>query len=173
MVAQLQQMANYGSTKKYVHDYQGLNSRLDEIQAAVLRTKLPRLETDNQRRREIAQYYIDNINIPDIILPSAPGSTNQVASYSVLHAMSHVWHLFIIRHPGRDRLHLYFTDHGIQTLIHYPIPPHKQMAYSDYNDMKLPVTEQIHKEVLSLPISQVMSDDEVEQVVKSINGYTM
>jgi dTDP-4-amino-4,6-dideoxygalactose transaminase len=166
-------LANYGSTKKYVHDYQGLNSRLDEIQAAVLRTKLPRLDTDNKRRREIAQYYIDNIKIPDIILPSATSSTNPVASYSVLHAMNHVWHLFIIRHPRRDSLHSYFTDNGIQTLIHYPIPPHKQLAYRDYNDMNLPVTEQIHKEVLSLPISQVMSDDEVEQVVKSINGFTL
>ncbi len=129
-------LANYGSSKKYVCDYQGLNSRLDEIQAAVLRVKLPRLDADNQNRREIAQYYLDNITNPDIILPQFLYSGDYMLEprpvpCSLRH--DHVWHLFVIRHPGSDRLQKYLTDHGIQTLIHYPIPPHKQNAYSELN----------------------------------------
>lgn len=168
-------LANYGSTKKYVHSYQGLNSRLDEIQAAVLTTKLPRLDSDNQKRRRIAQFYIDNIKQQDILLPTATSDiwtdTCSPASYSVIHALNHIWHLFVIRHPHRDRLQSFLTEKGIQTLIHYPIPPHKQEAFRKYNDMILPVTEKIHNEVLSLPISPVMSDDEVDQVVTAINAY--
>jgi len=158
-------IANYGSSKKYINDYKGINSRLDEIQAAVLRVKLPRLDADNQRRREIAQYYIDNISNPEIVLPSTqyPASSTQ----------DHVWHLFVIRHPRRNELQTYLADKGIQTLIHYPVPPHKQKAYKEWNHLTFQVTEQIHREVLSLPISQVLNDDEVEKVVRIINSFTV
>jgi dTDP-4-amino-4,6-dideoxygalactose transaminase len=179
-------LANYGSTKKYVCDYQGLNSRLDEIQAAVLRVKLPRLDADNQRRREIAQYYLENIKHPEIILPWPlnPGyeiltthnsqltthNSSLTSRHSPLSA-SHVWHLFVIRTQQRDRLQQYLTEHGIQTLIHYPIPPHKQKAYKDFNKTLLPITEKIHSEVLSLPISQVMSMSEAVEVAEAINHF--
>jgi dTDP-4-amino-4,6-dideoxygalactose transaminase len=152
-------LANYGSSKKYVNDYQGLNSRLDEIQAAVLRVKLPRLDADNQYRREIAQYYLDHITNPDIILPH-PENAN----------LSHVWHLFVIRNPHRDKLQNRLADFGIQTLIHYPIPPHKQKAYKSWNNRSYPITEKIHNQVISLPISQVIDNSDVEFIVKILNS---
>lgn len=158
-------IANYGSSKKYVNDYKGINSRLDEIQAAVLRVKLPRLDADNQKRREIAQYYLENIKHPEIILPLTDYRL-PVTGY-----LQHTWHLFVIRHPRRDELQKYLSDNGIQTLIHYPIPPHKQKAYKEWNQLSLPITEKIHNEVLSLPVSQVMTDNEVEEVVRVINGF--
>lgn len=193
-------IANYGSQKKYVNEYKGLNSRLDEIQAAVLRVKLARLDADNQHRREIAQYYLDNIKHPDIILPQINGtelraqSTEQKDSLLTTHdspltshvsrlnssslrpapsalRLDHVWHLFVIRHSERDRLQKYLNDNNIQTLIHYPIPPHKQKAYSDWGSLNLPITEKIHKEVISLPISQVMTIDEAKAVVECINHF--
>ena len=157
-------LANYGSSQKYVHDYRGLNSRLDEIQAAVLGVKLSRLDADNQRRREVAQYYLDHIVHPDIILPGT--------RTSALESSDHVWHLFVIRHPRRDLLQKYLKDQGIQTLIHYPIPPHRQLAYKGWNELDFPVTEQIHNTVLSLPVSPVMSGEERKQVVETINHYT-
>jgi dTDP-4-amino-4,6-dideoxygalactose transaminase len=172
-------IANYGSKKKYENIYQGLNSRLDEIQAAALRVKLKRLDADNQRRREIAQYYCDNITNPDIILPNsvysiAFGELATLGSqFPFHHSLSHVWHLFVIRHPHRDRLQANLTENGIQTLIHYPIPPHKQNAYSSWNGMSFSVTEKIHGEVLSLPISPVMTDGEVKKVVERLNGFTV
>ena len=131
-------LANYGSNKKYVNDYQGLNSRLDEIQAAILRTKLPRLDADNQRRREIAQYYLDNIKHPDIILPKVD-ILNKLKLETWNLELSHIWHIFIIRTKHRDKLQQYLTDNGIQTLIHYPIPPHKQLAYKEWNDLRFPI----------------------------------
>jgi len=157
-------LANYGSAKKYVHDYQGLNSRLDEMQAAALRVKLPRLDMDNQRRREMVQYYLDHIIHPDITLP--------VIQASAVQSLNHVWHLFVIRHPRRDQLQQYLNDQGIQTLIHYPIPPHRQHAYKGWSELDLPVTEHIHSTVLSLPVSPVMSSDEIRQIVETINHYT-
>jgi dTDP-4-amino-4,6-dideoxygalactose transaminase len=153
-------MGNYGSKIKYVNDYQGLNSRLDEIQAAFLDIKLKYIDNENQRRREIAQFYCKNITNPDIILPNINNSS-----------LAHVWHLFVIRHPKRDALQKYLSDHGIQTLIHYPIPPHKQQAYKELNTMSFPITEQIHREVLSLPISQILKDEEIGKVVSIINKY--
>lgn len=150
-------LSNYGSRQKYENDYQGLNSRLDEIQAAVLSVKLKHLDDDNQRRREIANYYLQNIKHPLIILPKGEGSN------------SHVEHLFVIRHPERDVLQKYLADNGIQTLIHYPIPPNKQLAYKEWNNLSFPITDQIHREILSLPISPVMNDSEVERVVQIIN----
>ena len=158
-------LGNYGSKQKYVNEYQGLNSRLDELQAALLDVKLRHIDADNQRRREIAQYYIDNIKNDKVILPSV------VCCLSSVVEKSHVWHLFIIRTTERDHLQQYFTENGIQTLIHYPIPPHKQGAYKEMNNVTFPITELIHNEVLSLPISPVMEWEEVQRVVEVINKY--
>ena len=156
-------LGNYGSKQKYVNEFQGLNSRLDEIQAAFLNIKLKYLDAENQHRREIAQYYVKNIKHPAIILP--------VANIKQLSANSHVFHIFVIRTANRDQLQQYLDDNGIKTIIHYPIPPHKQLAYKDCNKMNLPITERVHKEVLSLPISQVINFSEIEHIVKIINNY--
>jgi dTDP-4-amino-4,6-dideoxygalactose transaminase len=157
-------LANYGSRVKYENSYQGLNSRLDEIQAAILRAKLPRLDTDNQRRRDIAQTYITNITKSSISLPEGY-EHEAAASYT-----GHVWHQFVIRTPDRDKLQKYLNDNGVQTMIHYPIPPHKQKAYKEWNNLSFPVTEAIHKEVLSLPISPVMNPDDISAVIDKINS---
>lgn len=157
-------LANYGSCTKYVNQFKGLNSRLDEIQAAVLRLKLKRLDIDNQRRREIAFFYFENIKNKDIILP-------EINNSQLINNLSSVWHLFVIRCAKRDFLQKHLSDNGVQTLIHYPIPPHKQQAYNEWNKLSFPVTEKIHNEVLSLPISQVMSQEEVERVVNIINEF--
>jgi dTDP-4-amino-4,6-dideoxygalactose transaminase len=159
-------LANYGSNIKYVSNYQGLNSRLDEIQSAILRIKLKRLDADNKRRHQIAQYYCDNISNTEIILP-VEKDYFQLSTFNF--QLSHVWHLFVIRHPERDKLQQYLDKNEIQTLIHYPIPPHKQLAYKEWNNLHLPITEQIHNEVLSLPISPVMNDAEITKVVEVIN----
>ncbi len=167
LAAIIRALANYGSKVKYVSEYQGLNSRLDEMQAAVLRVKLKRLDSDNFRRHQIAQYYCDNINNKDIILP-VKSNYFQLSNFN--NQLPHVWHLFVIRHKLRDQLQSYLSENGVQTLIHYPIPPHKQIAYRSFNSLKLPITEQIHNEVLSLPISPIMYDDEVVKVVELINN---
>jgi dTDP-4-amino-4,6-dideoxygalactose transaminase len=155
-------LGNYGSSKKYIIDYQGLNSRLDEIQAAILRVKLKRLDADNQHR-EIAEYYLQNIQNYDIMLPSFYNENIPVSN--------HVWHLFVIRHPERESLQKYLNEKGIQTLIHYPVPPHKQGAYKEWNKLSYPVTEQIHREVLSVPISPVLTIGEAKLVVHAIANY--
>lgn len=152
-------LTNYGSNRKYVHLYKGKNSRLDEIQAAVLNVKLPHLDDDNNKRRNIANYYIKNITNPLFILPKS------------LDAAMHVWHLFVIRTKNREHLQKYLLENGIQTLIHYPTPIHKQEAYKEWHNLSLPITEKIHKEVLSLPISPVMTDEEASIVVEVINAY--
>lgn len=160
LAATIRALANYGSSEKYVNKYKGLNSRLDEIQAAVLSSKLKYLDSENSCRREIAAYYINNIKHPEIILPQLPNNPE-----------NHVWHLFVIRTAHRDALQQYLVQNNIQTLIHYPIPPHKQQAYSGYNHLSFPVTEKIHNEVLSLPISPVLTDSEAEKIVEAINNY--
>ncbi len=157
-------LGNYGSKEKYKNDYQGLNSRMDEIQAAFLTVKLKYIDKENQRRREIAQYYIDNIKNSKIILPKLSTFNFQLSTNS------HVWHLFVIRTKNRDNLQKYLNDAGIQTLIHYPISPHKQKAYKEWNNKKYSITEKIHNEVLSLPISAVIKDSEIENVVRVINN---
>ncbi|MCX8148578.1 DegT/DnrJ/EryC1/StrS family aminotransferase [Thermaurantimonas aggregans] len=158
-------LGNYGSRQKYVNDYQGLNSRLDEIQAAFLSVKLKYLDAENQARREIAQYYIDHITNPDIILPYPKGT-------DVINDLSHVWHLFVIRHPERDRLQKYLADNGVQTLIHYPIPPHKQRAYYQKNFSKknLPITEKISHTIVSLPIFQMINKNEIRLIINYLNN---
>lgn len=153
-------LANYGSQEKYINQYQGLNSRLDEIQAAVLDEKLKYLDIDNNARRQIAQYYIDNITNPEIVLPIPPYNEKQ-----------HVWHLFVIRTKRRKKLQEHLLDNDVQSLIHYPMPPYKQEAYKDFNYLSLPVTEQIHEEVLSLPISPVLTHEEVKKIVDTINTF--
>jgi len=156
-------LGNYGSHKKYENKYKGINSRLDEIQAAILSVKLKYLDDDNQRRREIAQYYYDNIKNKHIILPIQNPKLN-IKNYK-----GHVWHQFIIRTRERDKLQKYLLDNSIQTMIHYPIPSHKQEAYKEWNDFSYPITEKIHKEVLSLPINSVTTNDELGYIVKIIN----
>jgi len=162
LASTIRALANYGSSEKYVNNYKGLNSRLDEIQAAVLNIKLQYLDSENSRRREIAAYYISNVKHPEIILPQLPDNPD-----------SHVWHLFVIRMEHRYALQRYLMQNNIQTLIHYPIPPHKQKAYMEYNNLSFPITEQIHDEVLSLPISPVLTDVEVKKVVEVINNYNV
>lgn len=153
-------IANYGSNEKYVNIYQGLNSRLDEIQAAVLDVKLKHIDSENEMRRKIAVRYISEITNPKIILPENPTDQKE-----------HVWHVFVIRTEKRDELQRYLTEQGIQTLIHYPIPPHKQQAYKGWNNLSFAITEKIHNEVLSLPISPVMAEDEIVKVVEAINRF--
>lgn len=150
-------LANYGSHKKYENLYAGLNSRLDEIQAAFLSVKLKYLDEDNNKRKNIANFYLQNIKNENIILPS--------------NKFDHVWHLFVIRSKFRDDLQKYLNEHDIQTIIHYPIPPHKQKCYKELNDLSLPITEQIHKEVLSLPISPIMTQDQAKQVIDVLNNW--
>ena len=152
-------LANYGSQKKYVFKYKGRNSRLDEIQAAVLDVKLKYLDEDNEKRRHVARRYINEINNPEIILP-------QVEDWD-----SHVFHIFPIRTKNRDKLQQYLTDNGIQTNIHYPIPPHKQECYKEWNDRSYPITELIHAEEISLPMSSVMEEEEISKVISDINDF--
>ena len=149
-------IANYGSRKKYQNDYLGLNSRLDEIQAAILRIKLPRLDEDNKKRREIAKYYLDNIKHNEIILPTLNLE------------LEHVWHLFVIQCSHRTELQQYLSENGIQTLVHYPIPPHKQLAYRELNNMNLHISEKISSDVLSLPISPIIDQKEIKLITEII-----
>ena len=153
-------VANYGSQKKYVFKYCGRNSRLDEIQAAVLGVKLKHLDEDVAIRKKIAKYYIEHIKHPDIITPI-------VEDWD-----AHVFHIFTIRTKKRDELQKYLTDNSVQTIIHYPIPPHKQECYKEWNILSFPITEQIHNEELSLPMSPVLQKEDVERVVEVINKYT-
>ncbi len=153
-------LANYGSEEKYVNKYQGLNSRLDEIQAAVLDIKLKYIDAENYRRREIAEKYSSEITNPKIILPGLPTE-----------AKEHVWHLFVIKTDKRTELQKYLLGNGVQTLIHYPIPPHKQKAYKYYNQLRFPITEKIHYEVLSLPISPVQSVSETQLIIDMLNKF--
>lgn len=153
-------LANYGSTRKYVFKYTGRNSRLDEIQAAVLDVKLKYLDEDTEKRRAVARYYVENIKNPAIILPQVPDW------------QAHVFHLFPIRCSRRDELQQYLADNGVQTVIHYPIPPHKQECYKKWNDQSYPITEQIHNEELSLPISPTMNMAQAETVTRLLNAFS-
>jgi len=163
-------LGNYGSYKKYFNEYQGLNSRLDELQAAFLNIKLKYLDLENQRRREITQYYCENITNQYITLPNQ-SLFRWLSGPSIPESLNHVWHLFIIRHPERDKLQEYLKMHGIQSMIHYPIPPHKQKAYKDWNNLSYPISEKIHNEVLSLPISSVTEGSDCNAICKIINSY--
>lgn len=152
-------LRNYGSEKKYHNQFVGINSRLDELQAAFLNVKLPNLDADNDKRRNIAKRYLSEIKNDKIVLPTWDFSNN------------HVFHLFVVRTENRNDLQDYLLKNGIETVIHYPIPPHKQKAFPEWNNLSFPITEKIHDEVLSLPISPIMSDDEVSIVISILNKY--
>jgi len=155
-------LGNYGSHKKYENLYQGVNSRLDEMQAAMLRVKLKHLPAETKRRQEIAQAYAAGIDNKAITLPI------QILQAPISH---HVFHLFVIRTLQREKLQTYLTEQGVQTLIHYPIPPHQQQAYAAWNSERYPLTEAIHQQVLSLPISPVMSNEQVNVVIEASNTF--
>ncbi len=159
MADMVRTLANYGSERKYVFGYRGRNSRLDEIQAAVLDVKLRHLDDDNAHRQAIAAYYYDNITNPLLKLPLR------------LNNAQNVYHIFPVLCERRDELQAYLTANGVQTLIHYPIPPHKQKCYSEWHGMELPITEKIHREELSLPISPVLTMEEAKQVVELLNAW--
>ncbi|MDR1505077.1 MAG: DegT/DnrJ/EryC1/StrS family aminotransferase [Prevotella sp.] len=152
-------LRNYGSHVKYRNIYKGINSRLDELQAAILNVKLPYLDIENEKRTKMAEYYLKNIKNEKIVLPSVPKEK------------SHVWHQFVIRTGERDKLQSYLAENGIQTLVHYPVPPHKQKAYMEWNHLSLPVTEKIHREVLSLPMGSHLSIRKAEKVTDTINAW--
>lgn len=152
-------VANYGSQRKYVFKYIGRNSRLDEIQAAVLDVKLKHLEEDLAIRKQVAKHYIDHITNPEIVTPI-------VKDWD-----AHVFHIFTIRCKRRDELQKYLADNGVQTIIHYPIPPHKQECYKEWNHLSFPITEQIHDEELSLPMSPVMAEEEIDIVIQLLNRF--
>lgn len=152
-------IANYGSTKKYVFKYIGRNSRLDEIQAAILNVKLKYLDEDVAIRKKVAEYYITHITNPRIITPGITDWDN------------HVFHIFPIRCKDRNELQKYLMDNGVQTIIHYPIPPHKQECYREWNNLSFPITEQIHAEELSLPMSPVITEEEIGIVTDLLNRW--
>lgn len=159
-------LSNYGSHKKYENIYQGVNSRLDEMQAAFLRVKLKRLDSETKRRQEIAIAYAQGIKSSLFILP--------ISSASKLEDIkNHAFHLFVVRCKERDKLQAYLMEHGIQTLIHYPIPPHHQKAYQSWSILSFPMTEKIHQEVLSLPVSPIMVTEDVQHVIDTINLFKL
>jgi dTDP-4-amino-4,6-dideoxygalactose transaminase len=160
-------LANYGSREKYVNEWAGLNSRMDELQAAFLSVKLKFLDRENEIRRQIAQAYCEKITHPELILPNK----NNPNLFRTPDSLTHVWHLFVVRCRHRDALQKHLTESGIQTLIHYPIAPHKQRAYKRYSSHRLPVTEKIHNEVISLPISPIITDAEITHIVESVNSF--
>jgi dTDP-4-amino-4,6-dideoxygalactose transaminase len=152
-------ISNYGSEKKYYNQYKGVNSRLDELQAAILRVKLSYLDAENLIRQSITSEYLKSIHNAKVALPLAPVSEK------------HVWHLFVVRTENRDALMEHLKTRGVQSLIHYPVPPHKQKALSEFADLSLPVTEAIHREVLSLPVDPTMTADDIKKVIDAVNSY--
>lgn len=156
MIASLR---NYGSEKKYYNDHIGYNSRLDELQAAFLSVKLPHLNSENERRKLIANRYLSEISNPRIVLPKYNGGND------------HNFHLFVVLTDDRNALQQYLTDNGIQALIHYPIPPHQQKAMHQWNNLSFPITERIHREILSLPMSPVLTESETDQIIKILNQF--
>ena len=161
----LKALRNYGSHEKYKNLVQGVNSRLDEIQAAMLNVKLKYLDQEIQHRRYIANLYLNGIKNPLVQLPL----TNTNAEVYE----QHVWHLFVVRTQHREALQKHLTNHGIQTLIHYPIPPHQQQAYQEWNNLSYPLTEAMHKEVLSLPIGPTLTGQDAEKIIALVNDWSI
>lgn len=155
----IRRLRNYGSDIKYTNDFIGVNSRLDELQAAFLNVKLPHLNHDNDKRRSVARFFLENIKNSKIQLPFYSGGKD------------HVFHQFVIRTKDRNELAEYLKTQQIETLIHYPIAPHKQKAFAKWNHLSFPITEKIHAEVLSLPISPMLSSNEISQIVEAVNRY--
>lgn len=164
LASTIRALGNYGSHKKYENIYKGLNSRLDEIQAAILRVKLQKLDSEISRRRKIALAYINGITNSALSHPISVNITQAELE-------SHVFHLYVVRTPEREALKSYLYTKGVETLIHYPIPPHQQQAYREWKDTRLPVTEQLHKQVLSLPISPAMTDNQIKMVINACNSF--
>lgn len=160
----LRALRNYGSHEKYKNLFQGTNSRLDEIQAAMLSVKLKHLDTEIAHRRKVADAYIQGINNTAVTLPLTLNA-------SPLTRENHVWHVFVIRCEQREALQKHLLEHGIQTLIHYPIPPHQQQAYKEWNMDSYPVSELIHQQVMSLPMGPTVTDEQVAQVIAAINTF--
>ncbi len=154
---QVRLLRNYGSEQKYIHRIPGLNSRLDELQAAFLGVKLAHLDADNRRRRALAARYLAEIHHPSLQLPPADAVDQDV------------WHLFVVRHPQREAFMTYLRQKNIGTVIHYPVAPHQQDAYTEYRYLDLPLTEQLHRDVLSLPLNTVLTDAEVDYIIETIN----
>jgi dTDP-4-amino-4,6-dideoxygalactose transaminase len=151
-------LGNYGSSKKYVFDYQGYNSRIDEIQVAILDIKLKYLDKENARRKEIASLYINKVKNPKILIPNSDDCDC-------------VWHIFPVLCAHRDELRKYLLEHGVETQIHYPIPPHKQKCYSEWSNLSFPITEKIHAQELSIPCNQVMHKEEVDMIIDLLNQF--
>lgn len=160
LAQKIRALRNYGSDVKYHFPYRGTNSRLDELQAAYLSVKLPHLDADNARRIEIAERYCREITHPAIKLPESPTGRKD-----------NVYHVFPVRTTRRDEFQRYLNANGVQTVIHYPIPPHKQPAYTEWHNLKLPITEEIHNTIISLPISPVMTDEDISEVIQVVNAY--
>lgn len=152
-------LSNYGGKTKYKYEYRGFNSRLDEIQAAILRIKLRGLDADNQRRRDIANFYLRHISNPEVQLPK------------VKNEASHVWHLFVVRVKNRDQFICHLRQQGVETAIHYPIAPDEQEGYPELHELELPITRKIHDEVVSLPMSPVLDKNKLLKVVKAVESY--
>jgi len=159
LAGRIRALRNYGCKTKSQAEHQGINSRLDEIQAAILNVKLKHLDRENQRRKEIAKFYLDNVKNQKLILPTEEST------------FSHVWHLFVVRCKHRDKFQRHLMDKGIETMVHYPLPPHKQKAYSQWNTLSYPLTEKIHNEVLSLPLNSALEDADVRRIVEAANCY--
>lgn len=157
LAALVRSLGNYGSARKYIFDHIGRNSRMDELQAAILDAKLPHLDAANQRRRELAAIYINKVKHPDILIPQSERDS--------------VWHIFPVLCRRRDALKAYLGEHGIETEIHYPIPPHRQQCYAQWASLSLPLTERIHAQELSLPCHQAMTDDEAAAIASLLNNF--
>lgn len=160
LAEQVRKLRNYGSSRKYVHEVQGINSRLDELQAALLRVKLPRMLEDAQARRDLAARYLAGIDHPHIRLPQVPAVSG-----------SHVWHQFVVRCEQREALQAHLERNGVPSLIHYPVPIHRQAAYADFADLDLPLSRRLAGEVLSLPLYPGMADEWVEQTIEACNTF--
>ena len=163
LAEKIRALGNYGSTEKYYHKYKGMNSRLDELQASVLRVKLKYLDNDNSKRRDAADFYLENIKNSELILPRVFGDRE-----------SSVWHLFVVRTTGidaRDSLQRHLKERGVGTQIHYPVAIHKQDAYKEFATLRLPLAEELSKTVVSLPISPVITSEEMEKVVEAVNEW--
>ena len=159
LAKKIKALRNYGSHEKYVFDYQGYNSRLDEIQAAILNLKLPHLDTENEYRRKIAKRYLTEIINPKIVLPNNDSVDNDG------------WHLFVIRTEEREKFRSFLNEKGVGTEVHYPIPPHKQLAYKEWQNRSFPITEKIHQQVVSLPLNTVLTEIEISYIIEIVNQF--
>jgi dTDP-4-amino-4,6-dideoxygalactose transaminase len=160
LAEKIEYLRNYGSRERYKNEFQGVNSRLDELQAAILQAKLPYLDLENEKRRHIARRYLSEINSPELRLPPADGINMDV------------WHLFVVRCAERQKLVSHLEQCGVQTNVHYPLPIHKQNAFAELNHLQLPITEAIHREVVSLPLSPVLTHEDVTFIIDAVNQYS-